>query len=67
MSHASSVVRFPMLTSSPPQSSSAANVAPQDIRHPSATSPLPHTEPRAHALTRKSYVANQNNICPKPA
>ena len=56
-----------MLTSSPPQPSSATSVAPQDTWDPSATSPLPHTEPRAHALTRKSYIANQNNICPKPS
>jgi hypothetical protein len=35
-------------------------------RGPSATSPLPHTKPGAHALTRKSYVANQDNICPNP-
>jgi hypothetical protein len=55
-----------MLTSSPPQPSSVADVAPQDTRGPSAASPLPHTKPRAHALTRKSYVANQNNICPNP-
>jgi hypothetical protein len=54
------------LTSSPPKPSSAADVAPQDTRDPSVASPLPHTKPRAHALTRKSYVANQNNICPKP-
>jgi hypothetical protein len=62
VSHASSIVR---LTSSPPQPSSAADVAPQDTRDPIAASPLPHTKPRAHALTQKSYVANQNNIYPK--
>jgi hypothetical protein len=33
---------------------------------PSATSPLPHTKPGAYVLTRKSYVANQDNICPNP-
>jgi hypothetical protein len=66
VSHASSIVRPPVLISSPSQLSSAANVAPQDTWGPSATSPLPHTKPRAHVLTRKSYVANQNNIYPKP-
>jgi hypothetical protein len=66
MSHASSVVRPPVLTSSPPQPSSAAAIAPQDTCDPSATSPLTHTKPRAHVLTQKSYIANQNNICPKP-
>jgi hypothetical protein len=54
-----------MLTSSPPQPSSIANVAPQDTRGSSAASLLPHTKPGAHALTRETYVANQNNICPK--
>jgi hypothetical protein len=67
VSHASSVVWPPVLSSSPPQPLSAADVAPQDTRDPSAASPLPHTKPGAHALTRKTYVANQNNICPKPA
>jgi hypothetical protein len=67
VSHASSVVRPPVLSSSPPQPLSAADVAPQDTWDPSAASPLPHTKPGAHALTRKTYVANQNNICPKPA
>jgi hypothetical protein len=66
VSHASSVLRPPVLTSSPPQPSSAADVAPQDTRDPSATSSLPHTKFGAHALTQKTYVANQNNICPKP-
>jgi hypothetical protein len=55
-----------MLTSSPPQPSFTTDVAPQDTRDPSTASPLPHTKPRAHALTQKSYVANQNNICAKP-
>jgi hypothetical protein len=67
VSHTSSVVRPPVLTSSPPQPSSAANVAPQDTCDPSTTSPLPHTKPRAHALIQKTYVANQNNFCPKLA
>jgi hypothetical protein len=66
VSHASSVVRPLMLTSSPPQPSSTADVALQDTLDPSVASPFPHTKPRAHALTRKCYVANQNNICPKP-
>jgi hypothetical protein len=62
VSHVSSIVQ---LTSSP-QSSSIVDIAPQDTQDPTAASPLSHTKPRAHALTRKSYVANQNNICPKP-
>jgi hypothetical protein len=66
MSHVSSVVWPLVLTSSPPQPSSAADVALQDTPNPSAASPLPHTKAKAHALTRKSYIANQNNICPKP-
>jgi hypothetical protein len=67
MSHASSVVRPPALTSSPPQPSYVADAAPQDTWDPSATSPLPHTKPRAYALTQKTYVVNQNNIYPKLA
>jgi hypothetical protein len=67
VSHASSVVWPPMLTSFPSQPLFAADVAPQDTRDPSVMTPLPHTKPRAHALTQKTYVANQNNICPKPA
>jgi hypothetical protein len=67
VSHASSSVRPPVLTSPPPQPSSAVDVAPQDTRDPSAASPLPHTKPGAHALTQKTYIANQNNIYPKPA
>jgi hypothetical protein len=55
-----------VLTSSPPQPSSVADDAPQDTRDPSAASPLRHTKPRVDALSQKSYVANQNNICPKP-
>jgi hypothetical protein len=53
-----------VLTSSPPQPSFVADVAPQDTRDPSATSLFPHTKFGAHALTRKTYIANQNNICP---
>jgi hypothetical protein len=64
--HASSVVRPPMLTS-PPQPSSTADVAPHDTRDHWAASPLPHTKPVAHALTKKTYVTNQSEICPKPA
>jgi hypothetical protein len=66
VSHASSIVWPPVLTSSPLQPSSTAVVSPQDTRDPSATSPLPHTKPGAHALTQKTYVANQNNTCLKP-
>jgi hypothetical protein len=36
-------------------------------RDPSAASPFPHTKRGAHALTRKTYVANQNNFFSKPA
>jgi hypothetical protein len=67
VSHVSSIVRPPMLTSPPPQPSSTAVVAPQDTRDLSATSPLSHTKPGAHYLTQKTYIANQNNICSKPA
>jgi hypothetical protein len=54
VSHASSVVRPPMLTSSPSHPSSIAEVAPQDTRDPATASPLPHTKPRAHVLTQKA-------------
>jgi hypothetical protein len=63
VSHVFSIVR---LTSSPPQPSFVANVAPHDTRDPGAASPLPHSKPRVHTLTQKSNVANQNNICLKP-
>jgi hypothetical protein len=66
VSHVSSVVWPSVLTSSLPQLSYAADVAPQDTRDFSATSPLPHTKPGAHALTRKTYIANHNIICLKP-
>jgi hypothetical protein len=36
------------------------------VMFPSPGCLTPHTKPRAHALTQKSYVANQNNICIKP-
>jgi hypothetical protein len=58
VSHASSVLQPPVLTSSPPQPSSTADVAHQGTRGPSAASPLPHTKPGAHVFTRKTYVAN---------
>jgi hypothetical protein len=68
------VVRPPLLTSSPPQPSSVTDVPPQDTWDPSAastlqhtTSTLQHTKHIAHALTQKTYVANQNKICPKAA
>jgi hypothetical protein len=66
VSDASFIVRLLVLTSFPPQPSSTANVALQDTPDPLAASPLPHTKLRAHVLTRKSYIANQNNICPRP-
>jgi hypothetical protein len=65
--HASSIVQPPMLTSSPTQHSSAADIAPQDTHDPSVASPLQHTKSVAHALTQKTYEENQNEICPKPA
>jgi hypothetical protein len=66
VSHASSILWPLVLTFSPPRPSSAADVAPQDTGDPLVASLLPHTKTRAHALTRKTYIANQNNICPKP-
>jgi hypothetical protein len=65
--HTSFIVLPPVLTPSPPQPSSVAEVAPHDTWDPSTVSPLPHTKLGAHVLTQKTYVANQNNICPKPA
>jgi hypothetical protein len=64
---ASSVVWPLMLTSSPPQPSSADDVAHQDTRDPSVASPLRHTKPIAHALTQNTYGANQNEVCHKSA
>jgi hypothetical protein len=66
VSHASSIVHPLVLTSSPPQPSSATDVAPQGTSDPSVASRLPNTKLGAHSLTRKTYVANQNNICLKP-
>jgi hypothetical protein len=65
--HASSVVWHPMLTFSPPQPASAIDVAPHDTRDHVATSSMPHTKPVAHALTQKTYIANQNKMCSKPS
>jgi hypothetical protein len=56
-----------MLTSRPPQLSSIADVVSQDTQDLLVTSPLRHTKPVAHALTQKTCIANQNEICPKPA
>jgi hypothetical protein len=56
-----------VLTSFPPQPSSATDVVPQDTQDPSAASHLPQTKPRAHTLTQRNYVANQSNTCPKAA
>jgi hypothetical protein len=44
-----------------------ADVAPQDTHDHVATSSLPHTKTVAHALTQKTYLANQNKMCPKHA
>jgi hypothetical protein len=49
VSHASFVVQPPVLTYSPPQPSSAANVDHQYTHDPSIASPLPHTKPGDHA------------------
>jgi hypothetical protein len=49
------------------QPSSTADVAPQDTHDPSAAFPLPQTKPGVHAFSQKTYVANQNNTCPKAA
>jgi hypothetical protein len=57
----------PMLTSSPPQPFSIADVAPHDTRNPLVVSPLLHTKLVAHALTQKTYVANQNESHLKPS
>jgi hypothetical protein len=67
MSHASSVLQPPMLTSSPPRPSVTADIAPQDTRDPSTTSTMVDTKPVAHVLTRKTYIANQNKMCLKAA
>jgi hypothetical protein len=56
-----------MLTSSPPQPSSIADVAPQYRRDLFPTSPLPQTKPEAHAISQKTYVETQNNTCLKAA
>jgi hypothetical protein len=56
-----------VLTSRPPQLSSIADVVSQDTQDLLVTSPLRHTKPVAHALTQKTCIANQNEICPKPA
>jgi hypothetical protein len=56
-----------MLTSSPPQPSSAADVAPHDTWDPLVASPLRCTKLIAHALTQKTCIENSNEICPKPA
>jgi hypothetical protein len=67
VSHTSSVVRPPVITSSPPRPLAATDVAPQDTYHRSAASSLPDTKPVAHVLTLKTYIANQNKIYHKAA
>jgi hypothetical protein len=66
VSHASSVVRPPVLTSSPPWPASTADIAPQDTQDPSSTSPLLDAKPVPHVLTQKTCVANQDKIGLKP-
>jgi hypothetical protein len=66
VSHASSVVRPPVLTSWPTQPSFIADVAPQYTRDLLVASPLGYTKPVAHDLTQKTCTENQNEICPKP-
>jgi hypothetical protein len=67
VSHASSGVWPPVLTSSPPRPTYATYVAPQDTWDHSSASPLPNAKPVAHVLTQKTCVANQNKIGPKAA
>jgi hypothetical protein len=67
VSHTSFVVCPPVLTSRPPQPSSVTDVAPQDTLDLLVASPLRYTKSVAHALTQKTCIANQNEICPKPA
>jgi hypothetical protein len=56
-----------MLTSSAPQPSSTVDIVPYNTWDPLVASPLRHTKPTAHALTQKTYIANRNGTCPKPA
>jgi hypothetical protein len=49
VSHASSALRPPVLTSSPPQLLSATGIAPQDTLDLSAASALKDTKPVTHA------------------
>jgi hypothetical protein len=62
VSHASSILRPPVLTFSPPRPSAAA---PQDTWDPSAASALPDTNLVAYILTQKTCITNHNKICPK--
>jgi hypothetical protein len=62
MSHASSFVWPPMLTSFPPRPCAAA---PRNTLDSSAAAALPDTNLVAHILTRKTCTANHNKICPK--
>jgi hypothetical protein len=63
----SSIVQPPWPTSPPLQSSCVVDVDPNDTWDPLVASPLPHTKLVAHGLTQKTYLANQNKTCPKPA
>jgi hypothetical protein len=65
--YVSSATRPPGPTSPPPQSSSTADIAPHDTWDHLVASPLPHTKLVAHALTQKTDITNQNEICSKPA
>jgi hypothetical protein len=56
-----------VLTFGPPQSSSVADIAPQDTQNHVAASSMPYTKSVTHALTQKTYLANQNKMCPKHA
>jgi hypothetical protein len=57
------IITSPLLFNRP----GIVDVAPNDTWDPLVASPLPHTKPVAHALTQKTYLANQNKTCPKPA
>jgi hypothetical protein len=64
VSHASSFVRPPVLTSFPLQPSAAASHNTPDR---SAAFALPDTNLVAHILTQKTCTINYNKICPKAA
>jgi hypothetical protein len=64
VSHVSSFVWPPVLTSFPPQPCVAA---PRNTLDRSAVAALHDTNLVAHILTRKTCTTNHNKICPKAA